>query len=287
MRWMIGLDLEPRSHGAVELAGWLRVEVQPPAVQDFVAVHVLDERLHRLLRTDQLKDVFARAGQELDAFLDASNAAPAVISRRIVGAESPERGLGDLLATEPCDAVLIGRIAERDTRRLVRLGRVARRLLRRLPTPVVVVPPDLSSTTVGRGPLVLASDLGASSTAAAAFAQRLATELGRELVVVHVDAGFQVIPTFWGEPVVVPAPPRRIPADVDDWAESVGLRAGRTRLGEGSVVENVLDIAKLEDAPLIVCGSRGLDAVDRIFVSSTGMELARLADRPVAVVPSH
>lgn len=288
MRWMIGLDLDTRSRGALELAGWLAARTRKPATQEFVAVHVLDERLHHLLRTDQLEDLFSRAGQELAGAVDASTAAPSVVTRRIVSAETPERGLIDTLATDACDGLVIGRIAEgTPAPRVVRLGRVARRLLRRLPRPVVVAPPDLASASLGKGPLLLATDLDESSKPAAAFAVRLAAELGRDVTLVHVDTNYTVVPTFWGDPVVVQTPPRRIPADVDDWAKSVGLGAARTILAEGRIVENVLDIAKREDAPLIVCGSRGLNAFDRVFISSTASDLARLADRPVAVVPSH
>ena len=288
MRWMIGLDLETRSRGTLEFAAWLAAQTRKPAAQEFAAVHILDERLHHLLRTDQLEELFARAGQELGRVVDSSTAAPAVVTRRIVSAETPERGLVDTLAAEAYDGLVVGRLAEStDAPRLVRLGRVARHLLRRLPRPVVVAPPDVKSTTIGRGPLLLATDLDESSKPAATFAARLAAELDREVVVVHVDAGFVVVPTFWGDPVVVPTPPRRIPADVDDWAKQVGLAAARTILAEGRIVENVLDIAKRQDAPLVVCGSRGLNAFDRIFMSSTATDLARLADRPVVVVPSH
>jgi len=284
---MLGLDLGARSRGALELAGWLRSSTGSQAKQEFAAVHVLDERLRRLLRSDQLKDVHARAERELNEVVDASPAAPDVTKRSILSASSPEHGLEEALATDACDGIVIGRIAEADERRLVRLGSVARTLLRRLPKPVIVVPPDISGAALGGGAIVLATDLGAASTAAAAFALRLSTELGRELVVVHVDPGIAVVPTFWGEPAVVPSLPRRIPADVDEWAAAVGLDRARTRLAEGPLVENIFDVAKLEHAPLIVCGSRGLDRFDRIFVSSTGVELARLADRPVAVVPAH
>jgi nucleotide-binding universal stress UspA family protein len=248
---------------------------------------VLDERLRRLLRTDQLNELLVRADRELNDVVGRSDVAVGVTSRRVVSADSPEHGLEQALTTDEFDGLVIGRLAATGERRVVRLGRVARRLLRRLPKPLLIAPPDVSSAALGRGPIVLATDLDESSRTAAAFAHRLATELGRELVVVHVDPGLVLVPTFWGEPAMVPSQPRRIPADVDDWVKSVGIPGARTRLAEGSLIENVLDIAKREDAPMIVCGSRGLDRFDRIFVSSTGVELARLADRPVAIVPTH
>lgn len=287
MRWMIALDLGARSGGVLELAAWLRARSGAAEAHEFVAVHVLDERARRLLGAEQQNDLIAFADRALHEFVDEFAVEPAVTSWRVVSAESPERGIIEALGADGFDGVILGRVAERGGRQRVRLGRVARRLLRRLPRPVVVVPPHLTSATLGVGPLLLATDLSNTSMNAAAFARRLATELGRELVVVHVDPGFQMVPTFWGEPVAVPALPHRIPADVDDWASSIGLEPIRTRLAEGDVVENVLDIATLEEAPLIICGSRGLDAFDRIFVSSTSVDLARHAACPVIVVPSQ
>jgi nucleotide-binding universal stress UspA family protein len=227
MRWMIGLDLEARSRGVLELAGWLRACARAPAAQEFVAVHVLDERARRLLGADQQHELVAFAERALHEFVDEFDVAPAVTSWRIVSAETPERGISEALGADELDGLVIGGLGERVGRRLPRLGRVARRLLRGLPRP------------------------------------------------------------FWGEPLVVQALPHRIPADVDEWASSIGLDPIRTRLAEGDVLENVLDIAKLENTPLIICGSRKLDAFDRVFASSTSLDLATHSARPVIVVPSH
>jgi nucleotide-binding universal stress UspA family protein len=38
---------------------------------------------------------------------------------------------------------------------------------------------------------------------------------------------------------------------------------------------------------MLVVGSRQLSLAERIFSSSVGSDLARLADRPVLVVPAH
>ena len=95
--------------------------------------------------------------------------------------------LGLLLALmigAAASGLVIGRAAERGSRAVVRLGRVARRVLRRLPCPVVVVPPDLSA--VADGPILLATDLDVASASAVTFARDLAARHGRELKVVHV-----------------------------------------------------------------------------------------------------
>jgi nucleotide-binding universal stress UspA family protein len=47
-----------------------------------------------------------------------------------------------------------------------------------------------------------------------------------------------------------------------------------------------LNDARAADACAIVCGSRRLAVVDRLFTASVGTDLARVSDRPVLVVPS-
>ena len=53
----------------------------------------------------------------------------------------------------------------------------------------------------------------------------------------------------------------------------------------GSAVDQLLELSRKERASLLVCGSRRLSAVERIFEGSTGSMLAANADVPVFVVP--
>src|SRR5690606_31904612 len=73
----------------------------------------------------------------------------------------------------------------RDDHPWVRLGRVARKMLRRLPVPVVVVPPDLEKDAIGDGPVLCTIDTDAHSLAAVRFARELARAVGRELELAH------------------------------------------------------------------------------------------------------
>ena len=294
MRWLMGIDLGARSRGILELAAWLREHSGGSTLDEFVAVHVLDERARRLLERarplvgpDRQSDLIPTAERALQEFVDELAVAPLVTDSRVVTGASPEQGIIDALAADAFDGLILGGAADHRGRRLPSLGRVARRLLRRLPSPVVLVPAHFAASGLGSGPLLLASDLSTPSAHAAAFARRLGAAIGRAVVVVHVDPGPRVLPSFWGEPFVVPGLPHRVPADVDVWAASVELDPLRTRLAEGDVVENVLDAALRESSPLVICGSRRLDAVERIFSTSTSNELARLMPCPVIVVPSH
>ena len=68
--------------------------------------------------------------------------------------------------------------------------------------------------------------------------------------------------------------------------------AGEQRLGDpafavtvGDVYDQLRSIADERDAALLVCGSRRLSAVTRVFTASVGTTLASWSSRPVAVVP--
>lgn len=283
MRWLIGLDLTSRSRGPLEFASWLHACATTP--QGFVGVHVIEHEHHRMLLTDLARELFERSELEMREAFARAEVTDAMEALRVVVAGSPERGLVEALTTAGGDGMIIGRAAGRSERGFVRLGRVARRLLRYLPKPVVVVAPDLMRADIGRGPILLATDLTAASVPAARFARDFAASVGRELVLVHVDLDAE--PILPGEATAVGAcAPLRAPQIVDDWAIEVGLGTLRTHFTGGRLVENLLRLAALEDAALFVCGSRGLDLLDRVFLTSTGSDLARLSDRPVVVVPS-
>jgi len=283
MRWIVGIDLRDDCRGALQMASWLCRTSRSD--DSCVAVHVLEEGARGAVRDDLVDDVVAGDAEVLQSFLNQSGVANPFTSQRIVLADSVETGLVNTAKSTGSEGLLLGRLAGRSARTPLRLGRTARRIVRHLPFPVMIVPPDLGHREVGRGPIVLATDLRPSSTGAARVARRLASELERELVVVHVDPVVQIVPTF-GEVATMPMESRlRIPADVDDWASAHDVGPARTMLAEGDVLDNLLEIVRREDAPLLVCGSRRLSLADRIVTSSVGTDLARLADRAVLVVP--
>ena len=131
MRWMIGADLGVRGHGALEFAGWLCSHSRSEAQQQLDAVHVLDARLGNLLRTDLHEQLMERTRQELSAALEQSKANACITDAHVVEDISPETGILEVLASSESDALIIGRRAKRESHALVRLGSVARRLLRR------------------------------------------------------------------------------------------------------------------------------------------------------------
>jgi len=286
MRWIVGIDLEGRSEGALRMAAWLRTHRRPEAEQDFVGIHVLDERLRLSFPPESIEKLAPLVNDMVAGVLGRAGAASPFSDVDTVWAHSAERGLADAVQIGGATGLLVGRIAPREGRAIERLGRVARRLLRHLPAAVLVVPPDLRRTEVGAGPILLATDLGAASVPAAALARELATAVERPLVVLHVDDTLYTAPALAPEAIVpILRMPRRTVADVQEWARAHDLGDVEARLVEGDVPTKILDMAHELDAPIIACGSRRLGLTDRFFTSSVGTDLARSADRAVLVVP--
>jgi nucleotide-binding universal stress UspA family protein len=285
MRWIVGIDLRERSHGAVHMAAWMRAHHRGAEPAEFVGIHVVDERLRDSARV--MSEVIAAGKRALASVAEQCGVADPFTDVRVVLAPSVEQGLARAASHAGIDGLLVGRIAPSEGRSVVRLGSVARRLLRSLPAPVLVVPPNLVGSDIGGGAIMLATDLGETSIAPARFSSRVASELGRDLVVSHSDPERDVGHDLLGDRTLLASwTPRRTLADVDAWVREHEIPAARTHITHDGVVDGLLAAAHREGAAILACGSRQLGAVDRIFTSSVGTDLARLADRPVLIVPS-
>jgi nucleotide-binding universal stress UspA family protein len=286
MKWIVGTDFGERSVGALRMGAWLREHAGDRGASALVGVHVLDERVRTMFDEERAEQLMAASSEVLQRQVDGLEIASSFTELRTVLAESPELGLTAAADTIGIDAVVIGRAARSDDATPLRLGRVARRLLRHLPAPVMAVPPDLAE--IGSGPILLATDLTELSVAAAELAARLAQELQRELLVAHVDLALVLTTSEIGYGIALPLEMRPRTLDgVQQWIRAQRLGPASARLLEGDVVERLLHCAREVSSPLIVCGSRHLGLAERIFSSSVGTELARRADRAVLVVPPH
>jgi nucleotide-binding universal stress UspA family protein len=178
----------------------------------------------------------------------------------------------------------VGRIAPSTGAVVPRLGQVARRVVRGLGHPVIVVPPDLTQGWIDSRAVVAATDLRDDAVAAVRFAGRLAAETGLELVVVHVAPATSV-PFDSKQAVLRPRDEAPPPAEVERWMDLHGLAPARARVVQGDVAAALVDVARHEHAALVVVGSRRLSRVEHLFTSSVGTDLARSCDRAVAIVP--
>ena len=200
MTWVIGIDLRPGSYGALQFATWMVANAVRRGAPASFPVHVLEEEhLRTMLRYHHLDEVVAGAREEAQRTLERHGRSRWIHDLQIVQALRAEESLDFARASAGAEAIIVGRAAGRSERRVVRLGRVARRLLRALPAPVVVVPPDLEAREVGPGPVVALTSLADDALDAVRFATVVARHMGRKLALVHVvrdpaEAGLPFMP---------------------------------------------------------------------------------------------
>jgi len=265
MRWVVGVDVGEGSHGALALVAWAAGQARP-GIGDLVAVHVLEaEHLRVVLRLHHLDEVTAEARRVTEKTLARHGLETPV---EIVQAIEASDGLAAVAERLAADAIVVGRHAGLDGSGLGRLGRIARRSLQELAAPVIVAPHDLTPEAVGAGPILALSSLGDDSVEAVRFARRLATWLGRELVVAHGEE----------------RPSEGLGA-LEAWVTATGVRADRLQVVEGSILASAPRLVSELQAALLVTGSRMLSGIGRRLHTSIGSELAASAPLAVAVVP--
>jgi nucleotide-binding universal stress UspA family protein len=286
MKWIIGLDLRPRSFGALHFATWLTKTV-PKADERFIAVHVLEpEHLRAALKYSHMDQVLAAARETGQRILEREAPGERIRELEIIeGVEAAEALVG-ALSRHDADALVVGRIAGRSDVAFVRLGRVARRLVRQLPAPVVVVPPDVEAADLGSGPIIALTSLDDSAIEACRFAAQIAERTGRRLVLLHV-VPYLELPFMQGASLDEIARDQRRAAELSlaEWVKREQLRADEALVEQGDVLDRAEAVADERDSPLLVIGAAGRVGLDRFRTPSMGRELAATSAVPVAIVP--
>ncbi len=285
MRWIVGLDLRPASHGAIEFAAWLKKHASGHRM---TGLHVIERRgLAPSMDEDSTRKLEFAAEAEANRILQETHTRSAFDDIGVTFGASAEENLETALLARHADGLLIGRRAPSGDDAIVRLGRVARRMLRLLPAPTIIAPPELHASHVGDGPVLALTDLRADAVPATRFAAHLAKALGRELVVAHVVSFLEHVVVYLPRPSTDEKAGvlSRAQADLQRWVEDHGLPASRLEVRSGQVLREALKLAADEKACIVVCGSRNLSATERIFIPSVGTELAAACSSSVAVVP--
>lgn len=270
--WIVGLDLGGRSRGALVFIHWL-----DDGSDRVTGMYVLEAWARPYVGGDVASTVH-HAVFTTACELDISP--PARV--HIVEAERAEEALAQ--AAQNRAGLVLGRAARAGEASLVHLGRVARRLLRILPGPVVVVPPDLA--TVAPGPILVATNLDLSTSAALPFARALAARHDRPLELVHI--GELRHNDLIDEPSWLAAREEyrsEVECAINVWMHDHHLDPMPCHIAYGDPAEEIVEIAAARQAALVVVGSRRLGTGVRMFVSSAASRLAGLATCPVAVVP--
>lgn len=294
MRWVVGLDLRAHSHGAINFAQWLHAHDKQPEQLRIDGLHVVEARQFNLPGGKSHAEVVGDALRAARVAVSVRGATEAFSSIDVVeSVPSVDGGVDDVLTTAAklwiTDGIILGRRAAGDHGALIRLGKVARRLLRRLPAPTFVVPPDLELQHIGPGPIVCAIELNEQGVQVAHFGERLAKRLGRSARLVHViDSGDPIGLQYLPEGSWDNLHARRrddAQAQIVQWRDAAGLTA-HTLLAQGQTVPRLVSAARELDACMILCGSRQLSLMERLWISSVGTSLAAAAHLPVGVLPS-
>lgn len=288
--WAIGVPLAEHHLGPLHFAAAM-ISVSPE--DRGVAIHVMPdpEFLHPIVKAEEIHELRARIMSDVVQLLADEGLPQERASVELVEDNTIDRGLAECAARLHASALVVGRRARRDDDPLVRLGEVTRRLLRRLSVPLIVVPPDFGDKRdrgFGEGPIMVGVDLTDHCTAAVLFAADLAGRLDRPLLLAHGTQAFH-----WGVSYVPAETIARMQTRARDaaanklreWAAPLGLSNAEHRVFMGDPAKHLLQIAKDEDATMLVTGSRMLGPIERLFLASVSSEVAAGASCPVAVVP--
>lgn len=291
-RWIVGLDLRPTGQGALRFGRWLAEATRDGQPPTFVGVHVLEEdTLRAALRYHHLDELIAGAREETEMLLRNAGATGMLTELRVVQGMHAEATLEAAREEHHAEGLVVGRQAPREGHHLLRLGKVARRLLRSLGGPLVVVPPDWEPESGSAdGPILCATDLGDNAVAAARFAAELAHRLGRGLVFAYSVP----VPEDYGVNYIPPTTRQKIAAEsheagereLSGWVGDLGLSTSTTAVVcQGHVTEQLLRLARETKVAMLVTGSRHLSTLERVLLTSVGSELAATSPCPVVVVP--
>lgn len=289
-RWIVGLDLRPTGQGALRFAHWL-AQATREGKPTFVGVHVLEEdTLRAALRYHHLDELVSGAREQAQMLVRNASASDVLSEVHVVQGLRAETTLDAARVEHHAEGLVVGRQAPREGHHLLRLGKVARRLLRTLGGPVVVVPPDWEPQAVApEGPVVCATNVGDGAATAAHFAAALAQRLGRPLVIVYAVP----VPEDYGAHYIPAATRQKIASESQEagerelsaWVSGLGLTRVTAVVRQGHVTEQVLRVAHETKAAVIVTGSRRLSTLERLLLTSVGSELAATSPCPVVVVP--
>lgn len=167
--------------------------------------------------------------------------------------------------------IVIGRRGKRGLARDL-IGDATAKVIGHASCPVLVCP---RSAQLGDGPLLTATDGSRHGDAAAWYADKLATRLNRELIVVSAVLPDQ---TDTRRREAVSAIERIEAAFQDGQPKVKGIVAS------GRAHEVIIVTMRQHDASMVVIGSHGRTGIERLLLGSVAERVIGFADRPVLVV---
>lgn len=288
-RWNIAVDLTERSDGAVRFALALRgASLSDPFTFD--AAYVITNKHGPADQATDTPTTHAEPEDFVRAHLGSIGASQ-LAERVIIGShDSPAEWLHKHASTPAVDGLIMGRAAQAEGWSLLALGRVARRLIRELPAPTFIVPPDYEGE-LRPGPIVAAVAEDDLQPGIIKAADQLADRLNRGRVAVRAVPPPPVPPAGG----VALTPTHLAPGNYEELKRAAEARV-RSALGSrvskfdvvsgvGSPTGVVLEVAQEMDAAFIVCGSADRGFLSSLFNPDVGKSVAKNASRPVLLIP--
>jgi nucleotide-binding universal stress UspA family protein len=209
-----------------------------------------------------------------------------------------------LVRSGPAAATVLGYAVENNTDLIVlgthgrtgferfMLGSVTEKVVRKATCPVLTVPRGASEGAERPlfGRIVCAVDFSPASDRAAQYALSLAQEAKGHVTLLHVvewlpDASFAKYPGFdvdhFRKSLLTDARARTealVPEEARAWCEV------DTRVVCGKPYQEILRIARNDDADLVVLGVHGHGPIDRMLFGSTPQQVVRQAECPVLTI---
>ena len=267
------------------MARWMAKNAAENHTPRFIGVHVIPRPPRVAARDDVVDELCGKAVEHAREVLAGEGVLDAFERIEAVPGVSAEDTLESAARYYNADGMIIGRHGPRDHDSMIRLGKVARRLIRKLPTALMIVPPETRPEDIGKGPVITATDLGEASVAAARFGLVFAQDFGRDLTVMHARSARHHPSTEVSLEMAQLLVEPEDPGALDQWMSSYGLGGATGRVEYGDPVREMARLAESEDATLLVLGSRHLSLAERVFVASSGTDLARETKVPVLIVP--
>jgi nucleotide-binding universal stress UspA family protein len=233
----------------------------------------------------------ARILDAVSAFAEPARAAGVVIDVKLEEGDIVREIVREAESSAP-DLVVMGTHGRGGFERFV-LGSVVDKVIRKLPSPLLTVPPGARRTPAetagykaGYKTVLAAMDFSEASRHALTYALSFAQEAAGRLLLTHVvewPAESQVLPPYdrLRAEMVQAAEGRlreAVPDEARNWCEPEIV------VSTGDAARGIVHLASEEQAEIIVLGVTGRSALDRALNGTTAYQVIRMAPCPVLTV---
>jgi nucleotide-binding universal stress UspA family protein len=277
MRWLVDLDPARQIDGNIELCRWIDARAADSKCE-FVGVVITEPDDPR---------VDEEILHEVQTILRRHEAQHLVTPSVVVRADEPPSALQRLAEDRGrFTGIIVGRRARKDARSIVRLGRIARAMVRASTLPVLVTPPDLRHGEVPSGPVLATTGHRDIDVEMAQHAHDVARALDLPFEVLHVDVRLTpLVAAHAAETERVCGGTFGFTA-VRDWCQAHDLHPARIEArATPELVSAVVVYARERNANMVAVGIRDESWLVRLLLPSCAPRPAADLDRPRSVVP--